>query len=249
MFKDLINNGFEFYKKYYSSYRGLVVGFDDPLELGRVRVIVPEIHGRSATGFLAWNKGEWKGVDSGIQIPLTKGDMVWVEFEYGNASYPLYSYGHRHKGNTKPEEFTEEVYGIKTPKGITITCDDEHDLITVTNADGMHLIIDKGVITLGKEDGFELVIKDNEITLGKDKGMKINNSAVTLGSGSTLVEPLVKGIQLELFLTSLLTFLSTFSVITTAPLLPTTPNPATPAAISALTAQLQTLKSLHSKTD
>ena len=158
--------------------------------------------------------------------------MVWVEFEYGNAAYPLWSYGHAHGNQKQPKEFTEEVYGLKTPKGIIITCDDSKDLITVINKAGSTITID-----------------GNKIYIGKGKGISIDNQKVVLGGGSALSEPLLKGNKTVLLLTSLLALLKTFTTITTLPTLPTAPNPATVAAITALEIQLTALTSTNTFTD
>ena len=73
-------------RKWYGTFRAVVVDVDDPKFLDRVRVRMPEVLGDMITDW-AWPKSavvncSWK--------PIV-GSRVWVEFENGDIDRPLYS--------------------------------------------------------------------------------------------------------------------------------------------------------------
>lgn len=123
----IIYYGLEFIGRYYSSYRGFVVDNDDPLNLNRVKIILPTINHLDKTGRWSYPKQSWGGNNYGSNILPSIGDMVWVEFEHGDLNFPLWgfaSYGE----NEKPKEFdSPKKYGFKTPSGHIIIINDIED--------------------------------------------------------------------------------------------------------------------------
>lgn len=77
---------------YYGKYRGMVTNNIDPDGVGRVQVSCPTVLG---TGTLAWAMPSvpLSGMTSGIFCVPIIGSKVWVEFEGGDTSYPIYSGG------------------------------------------------------------------------------------------------------------------------------------------------------------
>lgn len=77
-------------KKFYGKYRGSVTDNNDPLQMGRIRVTVPDVS--------AVNESSWAmpaAVVAGKQmgtyaVPLV-GSGVWVEFEQGDPDFPIWS--------------------------------------------------------------------------------------------------------------------------------------------------------------
>jgi hypothetical protein len=72
-------------RRFYGVYRGSVHSNKDPLNQRRIRLIVPQILGNEATEW-AWSK------DSGAHnyaVPEV-GQGVWVMFEGGDPSFPIY---------------------------------------------------------------------------------------------------------------------------------------------------------------
>lgn len=63
-------------------YRGVVVSAADPLGSGRVRLQVPQVSGDAPT---AWAPP----AQAGGAVPAV-GQLVWVLYEAGDASYPVY---------------------------------------------------------------------------------------------------------------------------------------------------------------
>jgi hypothetical protein len=138
----LIVRGFESFGKYYSTYRGLVVDIEDPNNLGRVLVTVPKVSGNIIHPIWAYPTGMMSGKDYGVNIPIIIGDIVWVEFEFGDPEYPVWSHGHYASGE-RPIEFTNTNYGIKTPGGNLILVDDKEDYIIFKKKGGLEVKLDK----------------------------------------------------------------------------------------------------------
>jgi type VI secretion system secreted protein VgrG len=81
-------------KRYFGKYRGAVVDIEDPKKLGRVKTIVPAVMGsEDDIGWAFPLPASGGGVNTGdLQLP-EKNDYVWVEFEEGDTSRPLWRHG------------------------------------------------------------------------------------------------------------------------------------------------------------
>ena len=73
-------------QRFFGNYRGVVFDNNDPEKLGRIRVKVPQIFADIATGW-AWPKNT-AGIS--IEVPAV-GQGVWVEFEGGDSSFPIWT--------------------------------------------------------------------------------------------------------------------------------------------------------------
>ncbi len=80
-------------KNFYGKYRGTVVNNIDPLQRGRIQVMVPDI---SNIALSSWAipclplAGKQMGTYAVPQI----GSGVWIEFEQGNPDYPVWVGGY-----------------------------------------------------------------------------------------------------------------------------------------------------------
>lgn len=78
MIKDAYGN-----TRFFGVYRGTVFSVDDPLRKNRIRVKVPQILADTPTQW-AWPVGV---VGSGLPAV---GEGVWVQFEGGDPTYPIW---------------------------------------------------------------------------------------------------------------------------------------------------------------
>ena len=73
-------------QRFFGNYRGVVFDNNDPDKLGRIRVTVPQLFADAITGW-AWPKNA-----SGLVLqPPPIGQGVWVEFEGGDSSFPIWT--------------------------------------------------------------------------------------------------------------------------------------------------------------
>jgi uncharacterized protein involved in type VI secretion and phage assembly len=76
--------------KYYGKYRGTVLVNVDPLNIGRIQAVVPDV---SAVLPTSWAMPAFPvgGIQYGVvAVPLV-GAGVWIEFEQGNPDYPIWT--------------------------------------------------------------------------------------------------------------------------------------------------------------
>lgn len=75
--------------RYYGKYRGMVVNNVDPMQKGRVQVQVPEVLGASLASW-ALPCVPFAGTQTGVFYFPPIGSSVWVEFEGGDADFPIW---------------------------------------------------------------------------------------------------------------------------------------------------------------
>lgn len=143
--------GLEQIGRYYSTYRGFVQDNKDPLNLGRVRLQVPEITGTDTYTYWAVPKGVFSGTGFGTQLIPPIGELVWVEFERGHPDVPIYSHGYFGRGEmptNDPDLLDVSCYWIKTPYGHTIKLNDTKKYITILSSGAEITINSEGKYTI-----------------------------------------------------------------------------------------------------
>ena len=76
-------------QKYYGKYRGTVVNNLDPMQLGRIQAMVPDVFGLSISSW-AMPCVPIAGKQQGIFVLPQIGSGVWIEFEQGEPDYPIW---------------------------------------------------------------------------------------------------------------------------------------------------------------
>lgn len=74
-------------------YRGVVVNNVDPLQIGRIQASVPDLAGL-IPGTWAMPCLPLAGINTGLFTVPPIGAGVWIEFERGNADYPIWVGGY-----------------------------------------------------------------------------------------------------------------------------------------------------------
>lgn len=77
-------------QRYFGKYRGYVHRVDDPEKVGRIQAIVPRLLGDAPTGW-ALPCTPYAGPDQGFYVVPDVGAGVWIEFEGGDLSSPIWS--------------------------------------------------------------------------------------------------------------------------------------------------------------
>src|SRR3546814_12132589 len=76
-------------ERQYGKYRGLVLNNMDPLNQGRIQATVPEVLGEVPTGW-ASPCAPFAGTQAGFYAIPQVGSGVWIEFEAGDVSRPIW---------------------------------------------------------------------------------------------------------------------------------------------------------------
>jgi uncharacterized protein involved in type VI secretion and phage assembly len=77
---------------YFGKYRGIVTNNDDPQQIGRIMVQVPDVLGTNPSAW-ALPCVPAAGFGSGVFVVPPIGSSVWVEFEGGRIDLPIWTGG------------------------------------------------------------------------------------------------------------------------------------------------------------
>lgn len=132
--------------KFYGKYRAIVVDNKDPEKMGRVRVRCPKIFGEYTSGWCtpcvpcAFN-------DGGLFYVPSVNEVVWVEFEEGNPSKPIWVGGWWIPNRTPMQNSNkvEDKIMLITRKQHIIEIDDKNNTIIVKMKDGSMIKLGNGV--------------------------------------------------------------------------------------------------------
>ncbi len=76
-------------KKYYGKYRGTVINNIDPLQIGRIQAMVPDVSSVLPSSW-ALPCVPIAGKQEGVFMVPQIGAGVWIEFEQGDPDYPIW---------------------------------------------------------------------------------------------------------------------------------------------------------------
>jgi uncharacterized protein involved in type VI secretion and phage assembly len=214
--------------RYYGKYRGLVVDNDDPRQLGRVRARVPEVLGDVDTGW-ALPCTPYAGDGSGQYTVPEPGTGVWIEFEAGDPSRPIWSgcwWGDgQAPADNSDQSGTPSLRIIRSEEGLMLTFDDDSQVITVSDGNGQNLL--------------EIQVTAGKVTLQAATKAIVEAPQIELVENAT--HPLVFGDSLLQYLNQLVSMFNShlhpgelaagFIPVTPAPPVPPFP-PATPDLLS-----------------
>ena len=77
-------------KKYYGKYRGTVINNIDPMQIGRIQVMVPDVSNFIPSSW-AMPCLPIAGKQMGVYMIPQIGSGVWVEFEQGDPDFPIWT--------------------------------------------------------------------------------------------------------------------------------------------------------------
>jgi hypothetical protein len=129
--------------KFYGKYRGLVFDNQDPTKRGRIQAVVPEVLGTEHT---TWAEPctPYGGTTSGFYAIPPMGAGVWIEFEAGDVSRPVWVGCWWATGETPPgpdaalpDPFTKV---LRTETGLHAALDDTGQSIVLSDIAGMNIM-------------------------------------------------------------------------------------------------------------
>ena len=129
-------------RRFFGKYRGQVTDNNDPTGRGRVEVEVPSV--MQAERVWAMPCLPYAGDNMGVYTIPEPGTGVWVEFEAGDPSYPIWSgcfWGDDQvPKNEQGTAATPPLKIIRSEKGLMVTLDDSQEVVTISDSDGSNLI-------------------------------------------------------------------------------------------------------------
>lgn len=148
--------------RFFGKYRGEVTDDQDPRDQGRLRARVPEVLGDEETGW-ALPCAPYGGDGIGFFAVPPPGSRVWIEFEAGDPSRPVWSGCWWLEGQV-PAGAKPEQRVWKTVSGHTITLDDDGERIEITDAGGATVVLDASGVEIAK-GGQKVKVSDGSVSV------------------------------------------------------------------------------------
>ena len=171
--------------RFYGKYRGLVTDISDPEKLARIKATVPAVLGELDSGW-AMPALPFAGPQHGFVLLPEVGDGVWIEFEAGDPSSPIWS-GCWWAKDQRPDPTGEKQRLLATSAGHQFLLDEDADEIHLTHPGGAEVVIGASEISL-KLGACELKITTSEINLNNGMvkvttaGASLVNDAFKIGA-------------------------------------------------------------------
>ena len=129
--------------RFFGKFRGRVTDNQDPLSLGRIRAQVPDVLREVETGW-ALPAAPYAGDGVGVYTIPAVDAGVWIEFEAGDVSRPIWT-GCFWGANQLPKDETASATNpdkkiIRTAQGLLLCFDDGGKTITLSDSNGRNLI-------------------------------------------------------------------------------------------------------------
>ena len=178
--------------KFYGKYSGSVVDIADTDQLGRVKVSVPSVYGP--------NIQDWARpcFSPGHFFVPPVGAAVWVEFEAGDPSYPLWVGTWYPTGTIPPEADKPSATGrvVHTPAGHLVELSDENGkekLVIRHMLDSFVSIDEKGSVLAANQKGSYLYLNADkaEVSVTSEQGHMVtlgSEGVVAVHSGGSRIE-------------------------------------------------------------
>ena len=166
-------------RRYYGKYRGTVMNNVDPMQEGRIQVVVPDVSGLAPSSW-AMPCVPMAGLQTGIFAVPPIGAGVWVEFEQGDPDRPIWVGGFFGSAAEVPALALTVPPGLS---GITLQTMLQNGVV-ISDVPGP-----TGGIMLKSTTGATLIVNDTGIYIQNGKGASITlvGPSVTINNGALVV--------------------------------------------------------------
>lgn len=158
--------------KYWGKYRGTVLNNVDPLQIGRIQALVPDVSGIAPTGW-AMPCMPYGGINAGMFAVPLPGSGVWIEFEQGDPDYPIWV--GTFWGSAAEVPKLAQTAPAPTP-AVTLQTPLKNGLVIADALGPMGV----GGITLQSATGATIAVNDIGITISNGKGATISLTGPTV---------------------------------------------------------------------
>jgi phage baseplate assembly protein gpV len=166
--------------RYYGKFRGQVTDNSDPLNLGRLKARVPRLLGEAETGWALPALIYGGAAEQGLFAVPDIGAGVWIEFEGGDLSYPIWT-GAWYASDQIPESAQPGQKVLKTKSGHKLVLDDDAGSLTITDSNDNSITMEAGTITIVAGSAAKIVVEAPQIEL-------VENAAHPLVFGDNLLQ-------------------------------------------------------------
>jgi uncharacterized protein involved in type VI secretion and phage assembly len=165
--------------KFFGKYRGTVVNNLDPMQIGRLQAMVPDVSGLMLSSW-AMPCATIAGLQMGLFTVPPIGAGVWIEFEHGDPDYPVWT-GCFWGSSSEVPSLAKQVPPVLF--GFSLQTQAQNGL-TVNDMPGP-----TGGIMLKSATGASIIVNDTGIYITNGKGasitltgptVNVNNGALTV---------------------------------------------------------------------
>jgi uncharacterized protein involved in type VI secretion and phage assembly len=166
-------------KTYYGKYRGTVINNVDPMQIGRIQVMVPDVSALIPTSW-AMPCVPIAGKQMGTFFVPQIGAGVWIEFEQGNPDYPVWVGGY---WGIVAEVPVLALAGIPASPNIVLQTAAQNTIV-VSDLPGP-----TGGIMLKSTTGATIIVNDTGIYIQNGKGASLimAGPTVTINNGALVI--------------------------------------------------------------
>ncbi|GAA4551472.1 MULTISPECIES: phage baseplate assembly protein V [Streptomyces] len=163
--------------RYLGKFRGRVVDDNDPLRIGRVTVEVPDVLGDEPSTW-ALPCLPFTGPQSGQFVVPPPGAGVWVEFEQGDPSFPVWTGCWYGAADELPPDARRELQAGSPNKPVVVQTPGAHKVvmndtpgteqgILLQAQGGASIRITKEAVVIATGAGAEIVLRGREVTINE----------------------------------------------------------------------------------
>lgn len=178
--------------RFFGKYRGVVKSNQDPTQRGRLEVLVPAVMDREPVW--AMPCVPYAGDNMGIYTMPEPGTGVWVEFEAGDPSYPIWTGCYWADGQVPQNErgtaATPPLKIIRSQQGLMVTLDDRQQAISISDKNG------NNIITLQVQQGKVTVKGTQKVVVEAPQIELVENATHPVVFGDRLLQYLNQLVQL-----------------------------------------------------
>ncbi|MEU4244758.1 phage baseplate assembly protein V [Actinoplanes sp. NPDC026619] len=149
--------------RWYGKYRGQVTAVDETTL--RIKATVPSVLGSVPTGWCL-PCVPYAGPQVGFFFLPEAGAAVWIEFEGGDVSYPIWV-GCFWRAGEIPGDATPVRRGLVTKAPHKLVFDDDAGEVTVADANGGSLLFGSDGVTISAGSG-TVAVSDSGVSLNDD---------------------------------------------------------------------------------
>jgi uncharacterized protein involved in type VI secretion and phage assembly len=151
------------HNRFYGKYRGIVTDVDSATL--RIKATVPAVLGTTPTGWCL-PCVPYAGKNVGFFFLPAAGAAVWIEFEGGDVSYPIWS-GCFWRSDELPSDATPTTRGIVTEAPHKLLFDDDADEITYEDSNGGSVKFDSDGVTTTRGSN-SVAVTDSSVSVNDD---------------------------------------------------------------------------------
>ncbi len=171
--------------RYFGKYRGIVKSVGEGDDLGFISAIIPEVFGEIEVQRIV-PAVPFAGAGHGLVALPEAEDGVWIEFEAGDSSKPIWT-GFWWAEGEMPDPKGALVRTFITTAGHKLILDDKNGEVKLLHSDGAEMTMTKSDITINIGQA-TIKMSDSEISLSVGSSpagiVKISSSGVDIGSGA-----------------------------------------------------------------